>query len=343
MKIYLAGTCVAKPENCPDLVALFSKCHKLHSYFHVVNGFETRWFDVLAANKVPILLDSGAYSAYTKGEIIDLSAYADFLFSMQDKGYNIEHFANLDVIGDPEKTMQNHQWLCQQGLEPMPVYHYGEPVEYLQAYLECGSHVALGGLMQGTRQQLLQWMDFLFDRYLTDAEGKAIVKVHGFGLTSATFLFRYPWYSVDSSSWVMTGAMGGVLIPVFNSRTQTWNWHTDPSKVDVSAKSPARKKAGAHVQTLSPMVRHLVDNYISMLGYSLGESEIRTVEEGYTLQENESFFNGKKEVEKILKRGLSNTYVLRDEFNIQYYLQLQDYISSQDIRFQRRLMGGFNL
>ena len=46
----------------------------------------------------------------------------------------------------------------------------------------------------------------------------------------------YPWYSVDSSSWVQTAAFGAIFTP---------QWGT----INVSEKSPQRHDAGQHLST----------------------------------------------------------------------------------------------
>ena len=49
---------------------------------------------------------------------------------------------------------------------------------------------------------------------------------------------RYPWYSVDSSSWIQYAVYGHIFFPEFGSLT-------------ASAKSPGRHDAGRHVTTLT--------------------------------------------------------------------------------------------
>jgi hypothetical protein len=57
------------------------------------------------------------------------------------------------------------------------------------------------------------WLDEVFAHYLTFA-GAPIIKVHGFGMTTFELMARYPWYSVDSSSWLMGGRNGTALFMV---------------------------------------------------------------------------------------------------------------------------------
>ena len=71
--------------------------HVLETYIAVrkdVDKFSADLDDVLKVGGT-MFLDSGAFSAWTKGESIDIDAYARFCVRLQDK---VEAIANLDVI-----------------------------------------------------------------------------------------------------------------------------------------------------------------------------------------------------------------------------------------------------
>ena len=58
--------------------------------------------------KINLFLDSGAYSAWSKGVTIDIDEYISFIKK------NIKYitvYANLDVIGDPEATYRNQKYI----------------------------------------------------------------------------------------------------------------------------------------------------------------------------------------------------------------------------------------
>lgn len=148
-----------------------------------------------------LFLDSGAFSAYTQDKTINLDVYAEFIKQYESK---ITHYANLDVIGDAEKTFENYKLLKAKGLKPMPVYHYGEARSYLKRYIDEGeSYIALGGMV-GKQNSFTCQLEELFDQY-------SHIKFHGFGLSNPVHVNKYPWYSVDSSTW-STGARMGHLI-----------------------------------------------------------------------------------------------------------------------------------
>ena len=144
-------------------------------------------------NKPDIFMDSGAFSAYTKGLVIDINEYIDFIKKYEDK---LTVYANLDVIGDPAATLKNQRIMEDAGLNPLPCFHRGEPVKYLKLYLKEHEYIALGGVVSSgvTTRGLVDWMDDLFVNYLCASKGMPTVKVHGFGITSLPLLKRYPWY-----------------------------------------------------------------------------------------------------------------------------------------------------
>ena len=323
MKIYLAGTTVCSVDRGGLIADLFRS--KLHSYYHCGNeqGFEREWFMKNKQNKIDLFLDSGAFSAYTQGVQINLDEYIAFVH--EHLPY-LSVYANLDVIGDTEATLQNQKKMEAAGLHPLPCFHYGEPISYLTHYLKHYDYVAIGGVAQASTSALVPWLDELFASYICGKDGWPTVKVHGFAVTSLRLMKRYPWYSVDSTSWVVTGRMGSVYVPKY--RQGMWDYTQDSYKVAVSTRSPSKKEAGQHIDTFSEREREVIHQYFAHKGYQLGCSEFRLESDQYELKDGERWngkvrVDGKREVENIIEPGLSNDYMLRDELNIIYFLDLE--------------------
>jgi hypothetical protein len=292
--------------------------------------------------KIDLFLDSGAYSAFTKNVKIDINEYITFIKENEDV---IDVYSNLDVISSAEGTWRNQIKMEKVGLHPLPVYHYGEDISWLQKYLDRGyDYMSLGGMVPISTADLRPWLDNLFSKYLTDEKGIPFIKIHGFGLTSLSLLFRYPWYSVDSTSWVMTSRMGGIQMPRWKGGE--WCYDENSWKISVSNKSPSQKDAGAHFTTMTVKEKELVLKYIEEKGYCMGSSTFRIEKEGYVLQDDERWAEkktkGPREVEKIEVVGLCNDYKLRDELNIIYYLDLEKSIPEWPWAFKIK-RGGFGL
>lgn len=277
----------------------------------------------MSQKKVDLFLDSGAFSAKTQGVEINLDDYIAFV---KEHLLYLTVYANLDVIGDAEATLRNQKKMEAAGLNPLPCYHYGEPIKYLTYYLDRYEYIALGGMVSPTNAALLPWLDQLFSRYICGCDGLPKVKVHGFGLTSHRLMKRYPWFSVDSTSWVVTGRMGSVYVPRY--RKGAWDYMQDAWKVAVSTRSPLKKEAGQHIDTFSLSEQRVIQQYFRHKGYQLGCSEFRMESENYELKEGERWngkvlVDGSREVEKIVESGLCNDYMQRDELNILYFLDLE--------------------
>lgn len=294
MNIWFAGISPA-PEQTEHKL---DDKRRLFSYFdcapggRMVNLIKER----LVKGKLEIFLDSGAFSAWSKGVEINIDEYIQFI---KDNEEFIEVYANLDVIGDAEATYKNQKYMESKGLKPLPCYHIGEPIEYLFRYLQEGyDYIALGGMVSKTTQsQLVHWLDTLFSKHLTDAKGYPTVKIHGFGITSLKLLLRYPWYSVDSTSWVKTGRFGAVFIPVRNKTGGGYDYSKVPHKVMISDKSPKQTEDWQHYSTVPKMVRDFFDAYLTSKGYTPEE--------------------------------LAEDYKKRDEINIMYFLDLEKYLGDR--------------
>lgn len=151
-----------------------------------------------------VFADSGAYSALTQGARIELGAYADWLHQNADV---IRAYANLDVIGDADKTWRNQQRLEARGLAPIPVFHAGEDMRHLDRYLDAGyAYIALGGMVGKRLPQQMPWAVECFRR----ARGRAVF--HGFGLATWRALAALPWHSIDAFTWGVGFKFGEVSV-----------------------------------------------------------------------------------------------------------------------------------
>lgn len=323
MKVFFAGVPGGgKMGNCKrerQLSKFFTL--RLWSYYYLIENKD----GMKKKKKIKLFLDSGAYSAKTQGIEINIDDYIKFIKKHENK---LELYANLDNIDSAEKTWENQKYMEKQGLHPLPVYHYGEDVSFVERYVKNYDYIALGGLVGGSSTGLIKWLDNIWLSHLLDESGMPKVKVHGFGLTSLKLMLRYPWYSVDSTSWVMTGRMGSIYVPKY--KKGRWIYDENSWKISVSSTSPDIKKKGQHISNISFEERKVILSYLEEKGYNLGKSCFKMEPQDYSLAENEKWSekkpkdkNKKREVEIIIERGVSNCYKLRDEVNIQYFLDLE--------------------
>lgn len=344
MKLYLAGN-----SQYSGVWEYIAREHEkaLLSYHYLENEDKPFWQKTLikmkdANNKVNLFLDSGAFSAKTQGVEINIEEYIQFI---KDHQQYLEVYANLDVIGDPAGTWKNQMIMEAEGLKPLPVFHHGEDLKWLHRYLNRGyDYIALGGMVKTSN--LSMWLDDLFLNHLCDPNGIPKVKIHAFGMTSLKLMIRYPWYSVDSTSWVVTGRLGAIYVPRF--RNGVWIYDENSWKIAVSNKSPTTKDAGKHITTLSPKQREIIMHYVHDKGFVFGKSLYKTEKLPYDLEDNEKWVDKKivgqitREVEIIKEAGISNMYQLRDEINIQYFMDLEKSMPEWPWSFKKtEVLNGF--
>lgn len=303
--------------------------------------------------EINLFLDSGAFSAWTQKTSIDIHEYINFIKEHADI---LEVYANLDVIGlggkqpnrlTAEKTLENQRIMEAAGLEPLPCFHFGEPFEFLQYYVDNYDYLALG-VAGNSGSAIIPWLDVCFSKYICDANGIPKIKIHGFAVTSLKVMLRYPFYSVDSTSWVMTSRMGSVYVPRY--RNGKWTYDENSWKVTVSSRSPNKIDAGKHIDTLPPKQKQIILDYIHDKGYVLGKSSFQKVSQDRKLAKNERWAEKKPKDKKALRLleiieedGIANRYQLRDEMNIIYFQDLEKALPQWPWAFKQKALPGFLL
>lgn len=176
--------------------------------------------EAAGAPDLTFFADSGAFSAEHAGAQITTDEYAEWL---KRWGHRIHAYASLDVLHDPAASQANLEALRSHGLDPLPVWHIGGPLEVLDRLLEERSYICIGGMVRAS----LTMRDPRLRRYLADVHERAAragTALHGFGLGSWPMIERFPWYSADSSLASMGFRYGRVQ--VYDPYANTWrSWH----------------------------------------------------------------------------------------------------------------------
>ena len=204
MKIYFAGV-----DRVSFLPVLWSSGVRriLISYADYRHSLP-KFLEHLRDYQFEVMLDSGAYSAYTRGIKLDVGDYAELL---KEYGEYFKCYFNLDVVGDFEETWKNQDYLEGEGLKPIPVFHYGEPLEVLLLISRGYSFIGLGGMVPIHQNKLDRWLGSIF----RDKEGGETFKntsFHGLGLTTISLLRKYPFESCDSTKWLIAKRWGEILV-----------------------------------------------------------------------------------------------------------------------------------
>jgi len=273
LDLYFAGL----ESNLSLVIDEECKFNGLCSYWYSKNKFEQL---ILNWEKRPkgskLFVDSGAFTAWTKGKSIDVDEYIDFINTYSE---HIELYGQIDVIpGDIIKghtaeqveeaaaaTWENYLYMRPRMKKPeglLYTFHVGEPYRYLEQALEWRDdngqpipYIALGGMVGKPMPTKKSFLDSCFNIIMKSSNPK--VKVHAFGMTSFSLLEAYPITSADSTSWIMTGANGNII--------------TDVGIIAISEKA---KRLPEHYSHLCPSHQEAFEKTISKYGFTLDELQV---------------------------------------------------------------------
>ena len=179
-----------------------------------------------------IFIDSGAFTAHTKGIEVDVDEYIEYLNSITDY---IHCFAQVDCIPGqfgkpktdeqlaeaPKLSWENYLYMRPKLKQPdklLPVYHQGESIKWLRNMLEwtdgSGNHIPYIGISPAndkSQKEKNAFIDMCFEEIRRSSNPN--VQTHAFGMTNLETLTRYPFTSADSTSWALTAVNGGIMTP----------------------------------------------------------------------------------------------------------------------------------
>lgn len=220
--------------------------------------------------KGKILIDSGAFTAHTKGIELDVDEYISYLNSITDY---VDCYAQVDTIpgqfgkpktdeqlkNAPMSSFENYLYMRPKLRQPeklLPVYHQGEDIKWLHNMLEWaddnGNHIPYIGISPAndkSQKEKNKFIEMCFREIRKSSNPK--VKTHAFGMTNLETLTLYPFTSADSTSWALTAVNGGIM--------------TKWGVIGMSAKS---KNSNAY-KGKSAADKKLIDEYIASKGFDV--------------------------------------------------------------------------
>lgn len=212
----------------------------------------------------PTFVDSGAFSAYSRGIDIDVDEYIAWLNEWHP---NLERYCCFDTIPTNDitpdisapKTWENYLYMRDRLVDPSKLvycFHYGEDISYLIQALESGiDYVALGGVARKGRKQRYEF----FTKLIPIFEMYPNVHVHAFGMTALDVLNDFPYIdSSDSSSW---------LYPPKFLRIDTDNFGTVFFGTDKTKEINAKES----VDNLSPLEMRILEQELDARGFTVDD------------------------------------------------------------------------
>ena len=174
----------------------------------------------MLSKNVSLMIDNGAFSSWNSNKkIISIEEYTKFCLKFHKKFSstfkNIYYIGLDDIPGDrnsiPSKyeidtsceiTFNNYKYMLDNGcVNVLPVVHQLEDISWLKKYEEYTDFICIGGI----KRNKSNWFDEAFSCI------KNTTKLHGLAVTSKSMNEKYPWFSVDSTSWVAPFAFGRVF------------------------------------------------------------------------------------------------------------------------------------
>lgn len=198
MKLYFAGA--DSKNHCEHLIEVGAQ--NILQSFHYINKTIGPYTD----DKSDLLMDSGGYTSRVAGVEIKVEDYAEFI-----NRYGLKKCFNLDTI-EVDETLNNQAFLEKEcpNTYIIPIIHLSDWKEkehnyLLDYYCEKYPYIGAGGwagLKTITDEVSDAYMDWIFRK----TQNKT--KVHGLGIATLRIYKRYPFYSVDHTTWVSFNKYG---------------------------------------------------------------------------------------------------------------------------------------
>lgn len=243
------------------------------------------WVEYLKNNpdcKCKLVVDSGAYSAWSRGKAFDIDEYINFLNSNNV----IEQAfwcAEADVIpgsfgvdpteeeraAAPQKSWENYLYMIERVKIPkkiVPIFHQGEDFKYLKQMLEFkfldGDHIPYIGISPRNDvhvNEKVVWYERVWK--IIKESSNPNVLTHNFGMTSIALMEQFPSCSSDSTSWIRSASFGNILIPV-------------DGKIKTILVSDRKTTDPSHIYNQSIAIKEAVDDICKKIGHKLTVTEL---------------------------------------------------------------------
>ncbi len=208
MKLYFAGNIVGKSEVLGYQWGLRNRLMSFADKDTWGKEVFALWIEGEEVYKDgSVFLDSGAFGAWSRGAVLSVPAYCEYIHRYHNR---LDLYANLDVIGDWRGSARNLDLMLANGLQPMAVFHKGSPWAELHRLASLGLPLALGGLVGGGKSVTAGNIQAYLDGCWARLRQYWPIRVHVFGIVAQWVLERYPWFSADSSTAIVSGGLGRV-------------------------------------------------------------------------------------------------------------------------------------
>lgn len=235
-----------------------------------------------------LVIDSGAYSMWSRGKEFNIDEYIDFLNSndVLDQAF---WAAEADVIPGkmgidpteqerneaPEKSWQNYLYMIERVKWPkkiVPIFHQGEDFKHLKRMLEFrfsdGDHIPYIGISPRNDvhvNEKMKWYEVVW-KIIRESSNPDVL-THNFGMTTISLMEQYPSMSSDSTSWVRSASFGNIMI-VVNGKIKT---------IYVSNRNP---DSPDHINNQPLAIKEAIENECKKIGHGFTLDALTNDENG---------------------------------------------------------------
>lgn len=180
-----------------------------------------------------LILDSGAFTAWSMGHEVDVAAYREFALAARQRFPRLL-VVNLDVIPGErgrtstaverteamQRSLRNADYLRTVGLPVMEVFHQDEPADFLRLLVTRRQPDEVLGLSPRNDMPLTSrkaWLRRVL-ALLSRNGPEHVPPCHGLAVTAKDMMTVFPWWSVDSSTWTMVWRWGEIPHPTRGGR-----------------------------------------------------------------------------------------------------------------------------
>lgn len=222
---------------------------------------------------ISIMLDSGVFSIWKSGFAVDID---DYIRCLEDNHEHVDHYINFDVIpgglgraptqleleDSASRGWDNMKYIELHGFKPLPVFHAGERFYWLDKMVGEGyPYICISPSYIRNVKARMEWFDQVYAR-LCDKDGYPVVDTHILGLTALAPLYRYPWTSCDSTSWMLSAAFGAATLPDLSSGEPNYG-----SRIPHNIVFSSKAKVGTnHFKALGKREQALIEDFVRTQG-----------------------------------------------------------------------------
>lgn len=274
MNLFFSGVGKGLIEMDPRLGSprfrLFS-CHE--QYFKY--AWETSALMPAIDKEFEIMYDSGAFTAWSKGDEVTLDPLIETYSRLVDKYHGSGRaiwLINLDKIpGSPGRTAEAdevqeairisdenfHRLVDKFGPCVVPVFHQGEEMSRLDEICAQAEYVCVS-----PRNDVAEKFRVMFAREAHARTKTLGRRTHGLATTGWNMMSNVPWHSVDSATWIMIAAYGHIYL-------QDEHGGVALQMVSVSEDSPNRYEHSKHYDNLCDAEKDVLNENMKKWGFEL--------------------------------------------------------------------------